>query len=107
MFQDRGDVGHQLVPGHVRNAGHLEDEAAKRHSEQPAGDQSRPFLGRAIAHVVWAATRGGRFPGLYTAVVYRIIGPILPAKLTGSARTAGIVVVFAIIPIPALLTTTA
>jgi len=65
-------------------------------------------MGNAIAHMVWAVMRGGYFPGLFTAAVYWILGPILLVRLVGGARTTLIVIaLFAVVLIPTLVLTAA
>ncbi|RLQ89237.1 HXXEE domain-containing protein [Notoacmeibacter ruber] len=45
-------------------------------------------IGNAIAHTYWALWSGGYFPGLFTAQLYWVLGPMLLARLLGSWRPA-------------------
>lgn len=43
-------------------------------------------IGNAIAHVIFAIMVNGYFPGLYTALVYWIIGPVLIHRIWNETR---------------------
>jgi hypothetical protein len=47
-------------------------------------------MGNAIAHVWWAIITGHYFPGLYTALGYWFLGPVLLAMILRSSKKAGI-----------------
>jgi hypothetical protein len=45
------------------------------------------IVGNAIAHVVFCIVAGGYFPGIYTASIYWIIGPIIMKRIWNETRT--------------------
>ena len=44
------------------------------------------IVGNAIGHVVFAIVSGGYFPGLYTAFIYWIIGPVIIKRIWEGTR---------------------
>ena len=47
-------------------------------------------IGNGIAHTTWAIRLGTYFPGLYTALVYWILGPLLLNRLLGNAKATAV-----------------
>lgn len=44
-------------------------------------------IGNAIAHVIFCIVVGGYFPGIYTALIYWIVGPIIIKRIWIETRT--------------------
>ncbi|MDH8679036.1 HXXEE domain-containing protein [Fusibacter bizertensis] len=55
-------------------------------------------MGNAIAHTVWSIYLAGYFPGLYTAQLYWIVGPLMLNKVIGDwKKTIGFITLYAIV----------
>jgi hypothetical protein len=60
-------------------------------------------IGNAIAHTWWSLYLGAYFPGLVTAQIYWILGPLVLSRLVGSPRVAlTVLTVFTLVLIPLL-----
>lgn len=49
------------------------------------------IIGNAIAHLIFCIVEGGYFPGIYTSLIYWIIGPIIIKRLWNETRNVPII----------------
>jgi len=59
-------------------------------------------VGNAVAHTWWSVLERGYFPGLLTAQVYWVLGPLLLSRLFGWRTTTVVVVTFGCVLVPLL-----